>query len=477
MRRARWLISVLAVVTATAVLAPVGTLAQDNPGFSGYPRPQFIATFGSPGPGLGQFAGPWDVAVGADGRVFVTDLFNSRVQVFSASGAYLDQWGSAGSGPGQFTYPNGIAVSPVNGTVYVVDSGNHRVQHFTASGEFLGTWGEEGSQPGQFLRPNGIDVAVDGSVYVVDSLNDRIQEFDADGGFVRSWGTRLAGASEPQSVALDEYGEVFITASEREAPPGTDTGARVLGFTADGVYQPSWSWGDGTVGPPLIHPVGIARIEHDLLVVDGESTSVVQRRETQGALLTQWGGPGATEPSLDYPYGIAVSPADGTVYIADFHNNRISRWGWVDARPDARIRVAGTTGWVGNNVYNGTGVGQKVSSSAPRLGRARYVISIQNDAIFPDRFRLSGSAGDRPGGYFDGRWYTTDGRDITDQVARFPSTFRTPLLQPGEKYSVVTEVSVSYFAPPGAVMHSNLIAWSVAQDQWADKVKFNTTRR
>ena len=83
------------------------------------------------------------------GNVYVADYDNDRIQYFTASGSYLGQWGSHGSGNGQFDYPYGVAVAP-GGDVYVADSDNNRVQYFTASGSYLGQWGTYGSGNGQF---------------------------------------------------------------------------------------------------------------------------------------------------------------------------------------------------------------------------------------------------------------------------------------------------------------------------------------
>ena len=89
---------------------------------------------------------------------------------------FLDDWGTYGTGDGQFLSPHGVAVAS-DGSVYVADSENNRIQRFTSAGVFVSQWGNEGTGDGQFLSPWGVAVASDGSVYVADTGNNRIQKF------------------------------------------------------------------------------------------------------------------------------------------------------------------------------------------------------------------------------------------------------------------------------------------------------------
>src|SRR5690606_677177 len=98
------------------------------------------------------------------------------------------QWGTEGTGDGQFAFPSDVAVAP-DGTIYVTDSNNARVQYFTADRRFLGTWGRRGDRgEGEFLFPLGVAVAPNGTVYVVDILAARVQFFTPDGTFIDQWG-------------------------------------------------------------------------------------------------------------------------------------------------------------------------------------------------------------------------------------------------------------------------------------------------
>ena len=86
--------------------------------------------FGEGGGGNGQFSVPTDVAVDAEGNIYVVDQGNNRIQMFSSSGTYLTQWGSIGDDDGQFTLPTRIAIDLEDNSIYVTDTGNDRVQKF-----------------------------------------------------------------------------------------------------------------------------------------------------------------------------------------------------------------------------------------------------------------------------------------------------------------------------------------------------------
>jgi hypothetical protein len=68
--------------------------------------------------------------VDTSGYIYVADSYNNRIQKFSASGEYITQWGSFGTGNGQFKIPYGIAVD-ASGNVYVADTVNNRIQKFS----------------------------------------------------------------------------------------------------------------------------------------------------------------------------------------------------------------------------------------------------------------------------------------------------------------------------------------------------------
>jgi DNA-binding beta-propeller fold protein YncE len=136
----------------------------------------FVNQWGSSGSGDGQFSNPSGIAIDSSGNVYVSDSNNDRVQKFDSNGFFIKKWGSSGSGDGQFSNPHGIAIDS-SGNVYVADSGNKRIQKFNSDGNIIITWGIAGKVSGQFLNP--INIAADsfGHLYVVDEGNNRIEVF------------------------------------------------------------------------------------------------------------------------------------------------------------------------------------------------------------------------------------------------------------------------------------------------------------
>lgn len=126
----------------------------------------------------GEFNLPRDVVVGKDGRIYVVDGGNFRVQVFDNSGKYLQSFGTVGKQLGNFARPKEIAAD-ADGNVYVVDSAFGNFQVFNPDGELMMFAGErsERDAPGRYMLPSGIAVDEDGRVYVVDQWFRKVDVF------------------------------------------------------------------------------------------------------------------------------------------------------------------------------------------------------------------------------------------------------------------------------------------------------------
>ncbi|MEM8857752.1 MAG: flippase activity-associated protein Agl23 [Chloroflexota bacterium] len=237
-----------------------------------------IFSFGENGGGEGQFFEPWGVAVD-EGFVYVSDTWNNRVQKFTLEGQFVTMFGISGSpedpttGGGQFYGPRDILLGPDN-TLFVTDTGNHRVQMFDRDGQFLSAIGGQGVRGGEFFEPVGLAVAPDGSIFVADTWNGRVQEFImADQQIfpvnefdVEAWDKSQSINNKPY-ITVDPVGNILITDPE---------GYRVIAFDRAGNYIGRFGTFTGnTSGFSL--PNGIATDSQGQVYVTDAELSVVYR--------------------------------------------------------------------------------------------------------------------------------------------------------------------------------------------------------
>lgn len=107
------------------------------------PNGEILLTIGTPGEkGADQthLHAPTDMAITPTGEVFVSDGYgNNRVVHFDANGKYVKEWGQLGVGPNDFSLPHAIALDS-QGRLYVADRNNQRVQIYSQAGKLLDSW-------------------------------------------------------------------------------------------------------------------------------------------------------------------------------------------------------------------------------------------------------------------------------------------------------------------------------------------------
>jgi DNA-binding beta-propeller fold protein YncE len=238
-------------------------------------------------------------------------------------------FGSEGSGAGQLSSPDGVAVNTSTHDVYVADRGNYRVDEFSSSGAFIRAWGWgvadglpafetctltceqgiSGSGAGQFTTPSFI--AVDnsagpstGDVYVGDTGDRVVSKFTAEGALIESWGTdgQLNGSAADKGpfgqiagIAIDTNGTLLVI----------NESSALFKFAQDGTFTEDFFVERGTSG------YGLAVDPEGAFFKANGSPSVEEQTGAEGS------GDVGQLTRHEATTGIAVDSATGDVYVAE----------------------------------------------------------------------------------------------------------------------------------------------------------------
>jgi hypothetical protein len=166
-----------------------------------------------------SFSGPADVAWDSQGNIYVADgIRNARIAKYNPSGRWLMNWGSQGSGDGEFNVIQGIAID-ANDNIYVADYENHRIQVFDTMGNYkraLAGFGapmaiciSPGNNPSLFVSnsnpPDNMDVG--GEIYKLRLDGTIVGKFGKAGKPIGQFGTVNAiDCSNPEELLVGELG-------------------------------------------------------------------------------------------------------------------------------------------------------------------------------------------------------------------------------------------------------------------------------
>jgi sugar lactone lactonase YvrE len=163
------------------------------------------------------FAGTTDIGFGPKGHVFVTDGYgNARVLEYTADGAKVKEWGTAGVGPGEFHLPHSIAMG--KDMMYVADRENGRIEKFDLDGKYLGKFKTDG-------RTYSIRLGKDGALWA------GINPLDAptsDPGWLVKMDAKTGKFLG--YVAVNEKTCLHSVDVDEDGFPMTDVGSRVVRF-------------------------------------------------------------------------------------------------------------------------------------------------------------------------------------------------------------------------------------------------------
>ena len=181
------------------------------------PDGKVLMTLGKPGvagDGPDTFNSPTDVLIAPNGDIFVADghgaQTNARIVKLSKEGKFIKAWDKEGKAPGEFDVPHGLAMDS-QGRLFVADRANNRIQIFDQDGKFLAEWK-------QFGRPSGVFIDKNDIIYVADSqssdktnpgFKQGIRIGSAKDGKVTAFIQETVDVGALEGVAADDSGNVY----------------------------------------------------------------------------------------------------------------------------------------------------------------------------------------------------------------------------------------------------------------------------
>lgn len=364
----------LGIAIAALLALPAGASAQE-----------LQRVWGTIGEGPGQFTRVMDTAVSGPYLYTVENFPDSsgRVQKFTLDGKLIRTFGQAadddlrrqsGERENLLYYPDSIAVGP-DGNVYVGEDGSDRsrISVWSPLGKYLRSFGTEGQGLGQFGSIGGLTLDSAGSTLVADDSNQRITVFDANGNGAGS----LAGGDSV--VAVDEPylgGAADITFGPDNTLWVADN-PQIKVFQANGAFV-------GILGDRCDEPgacfqrISSLAFAGSVLYVADENLNRVQAFDmATGTYLGLVGRtPGSQPGQFNEPRGLSTD-CNGSLYVADFQNSRIQRFGAPgaggcgDPEKDERFLVT-------------------LAGKSPQKFRANFAVRVQVGCDRPCAARLSG---------------------------------------------------------------------------------------
>jgi DNA-binding beta-propeller fold protein YncE len=241
--------------------------------------------------------------------------------MLSPTGKVLRRWGKPGSGPGEFkfipsdpTVPTDvqgeIAVG-LDGEVYVSDSGNGRVQVFTADGRFVRQFGSYGSGKGHLLQPFHLVADNAGNVYVADDAAGTLTKFSPAGQVLWQIGGGVSSDSDLNGhfkfTSIDAHGRLVVVNDDQN---------RILYIDPSGHKVDAFS--PSTSGSPTGHVCGatVDAAGNTFVSGCGDATGATLVYDRAHRPIAKW--PGSTysllrSPVFGPPGEVFALAADGTI--------------------------------------------------------------------------------------------------------------------------------------------------------------------
>jgi sugar lactone lactonase YvrE len=282
----------------------------------------FQNAWGAFGSGNSQFNSPWGITFDNNGRVYVTDTGNYRVQIFDAAGNFINTYGAQGTGNNQFQSPLGIAYNSDGGgnrTLTISDPQQGELKKRLRQYDLSIAWKTDIGQSGP-PSPHGVTADSDNRIWVVDRSSGTIYLYSSGGSLVASWLPTGGGQlSSPEGIAVykdAQNGAVYVyvtdTANNRVVKyQYTGNGSGGLGYV-----DAAGSAGSGS--NEFLNPIGIAADGCGNLWVADRSNNRVQILDKNLNFKSRF------TAGMSGPNGVAVN--GGTLYVVNRSGNNVQRF-------------------------------------------------------------------------------------------------------------------------------------------------------
>lgn len=316
---------------------------------------------------------PMAISFDGSGNVYVVSQSANAINKLDSAGRYLAQF--------RLGYTLGAAAFlgvTSDGTMFVADPATYAIRKYGSSGTLLTQWGSSGTGNGQFQEVTGMAVDSTGQVYVADAVSERIQTFTSGGAFVRSLSSvGTSGARSPLGLMVDardhlwaiysyefyehpyactvcEYDSQGVIVSQQTVDMllqwrgvGGEVVASSLLFAVDSAKafytvmsnsftKYTWGWGThyedvlfwGTFGQDngkFDGPTCIAVNSAGQLCVTDTGNNRIQAFDSNGQFVSSWCSSGSAKGQFKSPSGIAVD-SQGNIYVSDTGNHRVQEF-------------------------------------------------------------------------------------------------------------------------------------------------------
>jgi DNA-binding beta-propeller fold protein YncE len=258
---------------------------------------------------------PMDVAKVGE-FIYVSDTNNQQVQVFDSSGTPIFKFGKKGSGDGQFQFPYGIT-GDKDGNVYVSDLYNGKISIFTPKGKFIKYFTDENKKADFVKSPGGLRISGK-KIYITDIQQNKVMVYSLDGKKLLEITTATAKddtLNAPNAVTVDDDQNIYVS----------DTGnQRLLVFDKNGKFKRLINGStDGKGDSKFVNPRGIGVLGNGVVLMVDNMTHFVHGFDKDGKQVYQFGGLGSDKEQFYLPNGLFVDEK-GEIFITDTVNQRIA---------------------------------------------------------------------------------------------------------------------------------------------------------